>query len=143
MRILAKRDEQLQGIKHFFVSFEREEEKVDALCDLFETLAMTQSIMYVNTRTEVCAARSKFEESYQGRVTNCVKLCVCWFLMRKGTMCTQFGRCLVGSHIPSISHRVHTWWRVQLSTVPIPIGRCERVVWDINLNEFECSMSLK
>ena len=42
-RILVKRDElTLEGIKQFFVAVEREEWKFDTLCDLYDTLTITQ-----------------------------------------------------------------------------------------------------
>ncbi|KAI9073737.1 hypothetical protein K1719_044284 [Acacia pycnantha] len=54
VRILVKRDElTLEGIKQFHVNVEREEWKLDTLCDLYETLAITQSVIFVNTRRKV------------------------------------------------------------------------------------------
>ncbi len=54
MRILVKRDElTLEGIKQFYVNVEREEWKLDTLCDLYETLAITQSVIFANTRRKV------------------------------------------------------------------------------------------
>jgi translation initiation factor 4A len=53
-RILIKRDElTLEGIKQFFIAVEREEWKLDTLCDLYETLTITQAIIYCNTRRKV------------------------------------------------------------------------------------------
>jgi len=52
--ILVKRDElTLEGIKQFFVMVEREDWKLDTLCDLYETLTITQAIIYCNTRRKV------------------------------------------------------------------------------------------
>lgn len=52
--ILVKRDElTLDGIKQFYVAVEREEWKLDTLCDLYETLTITQAIIYCNTRRKV------------------------------------------------------------------------------------------
>ena len=49
-----KRDElTLEGIKQFYVNVEREEWKLDTLCDLYETLAITQSVIFANTRRKV------------------------------------------------------------------------------------------
>lgn len=43
VKILVKRDElTLEGIKQFYVNVEKEEWKLDTLCDLYETLAITQ-----------------------------------------------------------------------------------------------------
>lgn len=53
-RILVKRDElTLEGIRQFFVAIEKEEFKLDTLCDLYETLTITQAIIYCNTRRKV------------------------------------------------------------------------------------------
>ena len=52
-----KRDElTLEGIKQFYVNVEKEEWKLDTLCDLYETLAITQSVIFANTRRKVGAA---------------------------------------------------------------------------------------
>jgi ATP-dependent RNA helicase len=43
VRVLVKRDElTLDGIKQFFVAVEKEEWKFDTLCDLYDTLTITQ-----------------------------------------------------------------------------------------------------
>jgi len=53
-RILVKRDElTLEGIKQFYVAVDREEWKLDTLCDLYETLTITQAIIYCNARRKV------------------------------------------------------------------------------------------
>ena len=54
VRILVKKDElTLEGIKQFYIAVEREEWKFDTLCDLYETLTITQAIIYCNTRRKV------------------------------------------------------------------------------------------
>merc|ERR1711934_762057 len=54
MRILVKRDElTLEGIKQFYVAVEREEWKLDTLCALYETLTITQAVIFCNTRRKV------------------------------------------------------------------------------------------
>jgi len=54
IRILVKRDElTLEGIKQFFVAVEKEEWKFDTLCDLYDTLTITQAVMFCNTRKKV------------------------------------------------------------------------------------------
>merc|ERR1711981_685100 len=54
VRILVKKDElTLEGIKQFYVAVEREEWKLDTLCDLYETLTITQAIIYCNARRKV------------------------------------------------------------------------------------------
>ncbi|KAL5731495.1 RNA helicase [Ranunculus cassubicifolius] len=54
VRILVKRDElTLEGIKQFFVSVEKEEWKFDTLCDLYDTLTITQAVIFCNTKKKV------------------------------------------------------------------------------------------
>jgi translation initiation factor 4A len=54
VRILVKKDElTLEGIRQFYVAIEKEEWKLDTLCDLYETLTITQAIIYTNTRRKV------------------------------------------------------------------------------------------
>ncbi|KAJ6361671.1 hypothetical protein OIU78_002157 [Salix suchowensis] len=49
-----QRDElTLEGIKQFYVNVDKEEWKLETLCDLYETLAITQSVIFVNTRRKV------------------------------------------------------------------------------------------
>jgi len=43
----------LEGIKQFFVAVEKEEWKFDTLCDLYDTLTITQAVIFVNTRRKV------------------------------------------------------------------------------------------
>jgi len=54
MCIRVKRDElTLEGIKQFFVAVEKEEWKFDTLCDLYDTLTITQAVIFSNTRKKV------------------------------------------------------------------------------------------
>ena len=54
VQVLVKREEvTLEGIKQFYVAVEREDWKLDTLCDLYETLTVSQSIVYCNTRRKV------------------------------------------------------------------------------------------
>ncbi|KAJ3045256.1 Eukaryotic initiation factor 4A-III [Rhizophlyctis rosea] len=54
VRVLVKRDElTLEGIKQFFVAVEKEEWKFDTLCDLYDTLTITQAVIFCNTRRKV------------------------------------------------------------------------------------------
>jgi len=54
VRILVKRDElTLEGIRQFYISVEREEWKLDTLCDLYDTLNITQAVIFCNTRRKV------------------------------------------------------------------------------------------
>jgi ATP-dependent RNA helicase len=54
IRILVKRDElTLEGIKQFFVAVEKEEWKFETLCDLYDTLTITQAVIFCNTKRKV------------------------------------------------------------------------------------------
>jgi translation initiation factor 4A len=54
IRILVKKEElTLEGIKQFYVYVEREDWKLDTLCDLYETLTITQAVIFCNTRRKV------------------------------------------------------------------------------------------
>ncbi|XP_021377711.1 ATP-dependent RNA helicase eIF4A-like isoform X2 [Mizuhopecten yessoensis] len=54
VRILVKKDElTLDGIKQFYVNVEKEDWKLDTLCDLYETLTITQAVIFCNTRRKV------------------------------------------------------------------------------------------
>jgi translation initiation factor 4A len=49
--ILVKKEElTLAGIKQFFIAIEREEWKLETLCDLYKTLTITQAMIFVNTK---------------------------------------------------------------------------------------------
>jgi len=54
IRILVKRDElTLEGIKQFYIAVEKEDWKLETLCDLYETLNITQAVIFCNTRRKV------------------------------------------------------------------------------------------
>jgi len=54
IRILVKNDElTLEGIRQFYIAIDKEDWKVETLCDLYETLTITQAIIYCNTRRKV------------------------------------------------------------------------------------------
>lgn len=54
VKILVKRDElTLEGIKQFYIAVEKEEWKLDTLCDLYETVTITQAVIFCNTRRKV------------------------------------------------------------------------------------------
>lgn len=50
------------GIKQFYIAVDREEWKLDTLCDLYETLTITQAIIYCNTRRRVDWLSEKMQE---------------------------------------------------------------------------------
>jgi ATP-dependent RNA helicase len=54
IRILVKRDElSLEGIKQFYINVETEQWKFDTLCDLYDTLTITQAVIFCNTKHKV------------------------------------------------------------------------------------------
>ncbi|KAJ3305246.1 translation initiation factor eIF4A [Kappamyces sp. JEL0829] len=54
VRILVKRDElTLEGIKQFFVAVDKEEWKLDTLCDLYDTVTVAQAVIFANTKRKV------------------------------------------------------------------------------------------
>merc|ERR1712036_193346 len=54
VQILVRKEElTLEGIRQFFVDVEREDWKLDTLCDLYETLTITQAVIFCNTRRKV------------------------------------------------------------------------------------------
>ena len=62
--ILVKRDElTLEGIRQFFISVEKEEWKFDTLCDLYDTLTITQAVIFCNTRQKVDWLAEKMREN--------------------------------------------------------------------------------
>jgi ATP-dependent RNA helicase len=64
IRILVKRDElTLEGIKQFFVAVEREEWKFDTLCDLYDTLTITQAVIFCNTKRKVDWLTAKMRDA--------------------------------------------------------------------------------
>ena len=53
----------LEGIKQFFVAVEREEWKFDTLCDLYDTLTITQAVIFCNTKRKVDWLTDKMREA--------------------------------------------------------------------------------
>jgi len=54
VRILVKKEElTLEGIKQFYVAVEKEDWKLDTLCDIYETMTITQAVIFCNTRRKV------------------------------------------------------------------------------------------
>jgi translation initiation factor 4A len=54
IKILVQKDElTLEGIKQFYIHVEKEDWKFDTLCDLYETLTITQAIIYCNFKRKV------------------------------------------------------------------------------------------
>jgi translation initiation factor 4A len=54
LRILVRQAElTLEGIKQFYVAVEKEQWKLDTLCDIFETISVAQSVIFCNSRRKV------------------------------------------------------------------------------------------
>jgi len=54
IRILVKKEQlTLEGIKQYYVNVEKEEWKLDTLCDLYDTLNITQCVIFCNSRRKV------------------------------------------------------------------------------------------
>jgi len=63
IRILVKRDElTLEGIRQFFIAVEKEDWKLDTLCDLYETVTITQAVIFCSTRRKVDWLTQKLHE---------------------------------------------------------------------------------
>ncbi|KAH6563297.1 hypothetical protein BASA50_002382 [Batrachochytrium salamandrivorans] len=53
-RILVKKDElTLEGIKQFYILVEKEDWKFETLCDLYNTVTVTQAVIFCNTKRKV------------------------------------------------------------------------------------------
>jgi translation initiation factor 4A len=54
VQILVKKEElTLEGIKQFYVNVKQEQWKLGTLCDLYDTLSITQCVIFCNTRRKV------------------------------------------------------------------------------------------
>lgn len=63
VRILVKRDElTLEGIKQFFIAVEKEDWKLETLCDLYETVTIAQAVIFCNTRRKVDWLTDKLQQ---------------------------------------------------------------------------------
>ncbi|KAI9476645.1 RNA helicase [Coemansia sp. RSA 990] len=64
MRILVKRDElTLEGISQFFVNVDKEDWKFETLCDLYDSLTITQAVIFCNTRAKVDWLTKQMEDA--------------------------------------------------------------------------------
>lgn len=63
LRILVKKDElTLQGIKQYYVSVENEQQKVEVLKDIYKTISITQTIIFVNSKPKATMLRDILEK---------------------------------------------------------------------------------
>ncbi|KAI9173220.1 translation initiation factor eIF4A [Blastocladiella emersonii ATCC 22665] len=54
VRILVKKDElTLEGIRQFYIHIDKEDWKFETLCDLYDTVAITQAVIFCNSRRKV------------------------------------------------------------------------------------------
>lgn len=64
VKILVKKDEiSLEGIKQYFVDVDKEEWKFDTLCDLYDSLTITQGVIFCNTKKKVEWLAQKMSQS--------------------------------------------------------------------------------
>jgi translation initiation factor 4A len=64
VRILVKKEElTLDGIRQYYVAVEKEEYKLATLCDLYESITITQAIIYCNTRRKVDWLTDKMKQA--------------------------------------------------------------------------------
>lgn len=64
VRILVKKDElTLEGIKQFYVDVDEEQYKFDCLCDLYDSISVTQTVIFCNTRRKVEALQQRLVEN--------------------------------------------------------------------------------
>lgn len=63
LQILVKNSEvTLEGIKQYYVVIDNEDDKFDCLCELYSTIRITQSIIYVNHKSTVSWLTKNLEE---------------------------------------------------------------------------------
>ncbi len=62
--VLVKREGlTLKGIRQFYVDVEQEEWKFDTLCDLYETITISQAVIFCNTKKKVEWLTKKMKEN--------------------------------------------------------------------------------
>lgn len=62
VRILVKKDElTLEGIKQYYINVEEEQFKFDCLCDLYDSISVTQAVIFCNTRSKVETLMAKLK----------------------------------------------------------------------------------
>ena len=80
MQVLVKRDElTLEGIKQFFVAVEEEDWKFDTLCDLYDTLTITQAVIFCNTKVKVWLGDT--QRTMVVKTSAHPHHCCCWLLL--------------------------------------------------------------
>jgi len=62
--ILVKKDElTLEGIKQFFIDVNQEQYKIITLCDIYETITVSQAVIFCNTRTSCERVKEALEDN--------------------------------------------------------------------------------
>lgn len=62
--ILVKKDElTLEGIKQFYINVNEEKYKIVTLCDIYETITVSQAVIFCNTRASCESVRDALEEN--------------------------------------------------------------------------------
>lgn len=65
VKVLVKRDDlTLRGIQQFYVNVDKEDWKFDTLCDLYDSLTITQAVIFCNTRKKVDWLTKKMRECH-------------------------------------------------------------------------------
>jgi len=88
IRILVKKDElTLEGIKQFYIAIDKEEWKLGTLCDLYETLTITQCIIYCNTKSKVDWLQNEMQQ--RDFTVSCMVSCfmLCYILFQSFFLC--------------------------------------------------------
>jgi translation initiation factor 4A len=63
IKILVRKEElTLEGIQQFYINIEKEDWKLDTLCDIYETVSITQAVIFCNTRRKVEFLTEKLSE---------------------------------------------------------------------------------
>ena len=71
IRILVKKEElTLEGIKQYYLGVQQENRKLATLCDLYNKLSISQSIIFANSRRKAEYIRDQLEE--QNYTTDCI-----------------------------------------------------------------------
>lgn len=64
VKILVKRDEiSLEGIKQYYVNVDKEDWKFDTLCDIYDSLTITQCVIFCNSKKKVDWLAHKLTQS--------------------------------------------------------------------------------
>lgn len=54
----------MEGIKQFYINVELEDYKFDCLCDLYDSISVTQAVIFCNTRSKVEFLTNKLREQH-------------------------------------------------------------------------------